>query len=299
MSRYSIIDSIGLNPYPVADLQWWSFQEYLLGPVSAASYAWDQAVEDTDLMIAHETMWRSQPDPGRQPLRFELGALRAEIQRHRYEWTVRYCYNSRGAPSLETLDRVVAATSDDVSVSFSPRMATSHVMARMDATMRLPVNARVTIYVTTPVWAQCAVDEDLMLFDLPVEPVSMAWFGPSTIHGQLCVSEETGGRLQLRGDAERLDRIITPVTVINDGADALTITRLNIPAPSLPVFLEEDSGLLWTPEVTIKREKELDTAKLTVADTAPHQVASASLAGLPRVESKRSRVELALDLLFA
>lgn len=244
--------------------------------------------------------WGECPIRSDEPQRFELGTLRAEVTRRADEWTARCRYETDGeSQGPETVSRLVSAGPTPDHVTFTPALATRNVMARLGEAIRLPAGAGATIYVTTPVWVRCLVGDGAVLFDLPVEVHSLAWFGPSTTRGELCVSEDTRGRLLIDSMKERQDRIITPVTVANDGADELTITRLNIPAQVLPVFRAEASGLLWTSKLTIRREKELDLAEVKVGDAAPAQAGATEPLGSPRGKGKRSRMQLAVDLLFA
>ena len=107
-----------------------------------------------------------------------------------------------------------------------------------------------------------------MLQSIAIQRLSDTWFGPSTLEGELCYASTTHCRLNVKELPQRTHRVITPVLIRNQANTTLLLERLNLPTPLLPLYCSS-SGQLWTPQVTLTREKDGDQAELIIDNKPP------------------------------
>jgi len=218
--------------------------------------------------------------PG-QAFRWVIGPLELWIEGHPPEWRVatrdepdaldRFAMEGprEGLEAPEDARRMRFATaSTDQRIALRPRQADRPVVVRTDDALSLPASQTVTFYVSTPIWVELQSGAGQTLTTFPSTRLSDTWFGPSKIEGQLCYASRTSARLRLDQLPLRPGRVRTEIQVRNQGPDPLSIERVQLPAPFLPLFVTPDN-VLWTPTVTVLRRGSEPTAEVTIADRPP------------------------------
>ena len=188
-------------------------------------------------------------------------------------------------------------TSDNVRVL--PLLADRSVVARPDTPLTLLAGEKSRLYVSTPIWFTAhLLPKGECLLDLPFWRPSDSWFGPSTQVGQICYAKYTAARVQLDNVEKRPHRAITPITVINNHDQPLTIERINVPVTLLHLF-SDASKQLWTTGISVHRERNTDNVELHLDKHAPVEALSSTLVNGPRVETQQSIFIRSISSLFA
>lgn len=157
-----------------------------------------------------------------------------------------------------------------------PLMADRPIITRPQIPFYLTAGEEVTVYVSSSLWLELWVGASprKSLERIAIQRPSDTWFGPSTRSGELCYASTTHCRLSLKDQPHRPHRAITPVLIRNQADTTLAVERLNMPAPSLPIYASA-SGQLWTPKITLTRDKDGDMAALKIDKKAPKEAESA------------------------
>jgi len=236
-----------------------------------------------------------------QPYTFRMGTLHASVTRSTKDWSLEYRYDQdryvRSSEQVASrLRTVLSATGSELLVS--PTTADRSVVATPVDTIHIPAGAQVTLYMSSPLWAQFLIGNgSVCLADLSVMILSDTWFGPNTREGELCYSSATQARVFQDSLPLRPERIITPATFINEGEDGFSVDRLSLPLPLLSVYRGEHS--YWTQEVIIRREASLSEAQVHFEPIPPPQIADAELVTPPREQRNGSSISRALSMLFS
>ncbi|MEH6596733.1 MAG: hypothetical protein V7736_14435 [Colwellia polaris] len=188
-------------------------------------------------------------------------------------------------------------TSEKVQVL--PLLADRSVVARPDTPLTLLAGEKARLYVSTPVWFSAKLlPKGEKLLDLPFWRPSDSWFGPSTRVGQICYAKYTAARIQLANIDKRAHRAITPITVINNHSESLTIERINVPVTLLHLYADEENQL-WTTGISVHRGSHVDNVELHLDKHAPIEAVSSVLVSSPRVASDKSILIRSISSLFA
>lgn len=161
-----------------------------------------------------------------------------------------------------------AETPDTIAVS--PALADRPVIVRPESPLSIPPGERVTVYASTPVWMALKLEvrrpkrggkgpSPAVLTELPTFRPTDTWFGPSTREGELCYAVRTAARTQVAELPLRPHRAVTPLTVENQAATPMEVTRLEAPMPFLALHVGRD-GRLWTDAILVTREADDDTS---------------------------------------
>ena len=230
-----------------------------------------------------------------------IGNLELSFSRSVPEWTTEYHYHQDryvNEGSKETTRFRTVAKNDELrQLEVLPATADRNVVVRPAQRIQIPHGERVELFIGTPVWLQASTPEGKhKLVDLPVEILSDTWFGANTRVGEICYANQTQARLDLDKLSQRPERLITPVSISNDGGDTLVIERLNLPVPYLSVY---DTGpSLWTQQIEIIRTGKLETAELHFSVKPPEQFPDALPINTPRLSEADNLVVRAMGLLF-
>lgn len=188
-------------------------------------------------------------------------------------------------------------TSENVLVL--PLLADRSVVARPDTPLTLLAGEKSRLFVSTPIWFSARLQpKGDYLLDLPFWRPSDSWFGPSTRAGQICYAKYTAARIQLSNIAKRPHRAITPITVINNHDQPLTIERINVPVTLLHLYADQEHQL-WTTGISVHRESQNDNVALHLDKHAPVEALSATLINDPRVNTEQSVLIRSISSLFA
>ncbi len=184
-------------------------------------------------------------------------------------------------------------------IEIKPALADRPVISRPRSPFNLPAGEEVTLYVSTPLWIEiCAGESPKKLEEIAIQRPSDTWFGPSTREGELCYASRTSCRHNLEEIPLRPHRAITPVHIKNRADTTLLIERLSLPVPMLPLFANKD-GVLWTPKVTLIRDRDGDMAALRIDDNAPQEASNACLINPPRKTAGVGTLVRAFGSLFS
>lgn len=167
-------------------------------------------------------------------------------------------------------------------VSITPCLADRPVISRPQTPFHILAGESVTLYVSSPLWLNVSTGTTKkILTEIPIQRPSDTWFGSSTREGELCYASTTHCRLNLEELPHRPHRAITPVLILNQANTTLSVDRLNLPTELLPLYACSD-GQLWTPRITLIREKDGDMAALKIDNQPPHEANAAVQLCQPR-----------------
>jgi len=184
-------------------------------------------------------------------------------------------------------------------LTLTPLLADRPVISRPHTPFNLPGGETVTLYVSTPLWVDLAVGSShKKMTEIAIQRPSDTWFGPSTQEGELCYATTTHCRLNLKDLPQRPHRAITPVVIRNQADTTLSVERLNVPAPLLPLYAASN-GRLWTPKVTLIREEDGDMAELKFDDTPPQEAQQAIQLNQPRKTTSEGMLIRAFSAVFS
>ncbi|ABI57722.1 hypothetical protein ACN2MM_12675 [Alkalilimnicola ehrlichii MLHE-1] len=189
-------------------------------------------------------------------------------------------------PEGEQLHRVVLATPESrIHLELLP--ADRAVVSRPVSPVSVPGGEAVRVYVSTPVWVRVTLGErQHRMLEQPSYRPSDTWFGPSNMEGEICYATRSRFRLTLAEQARSPARVITPVQIRNQAADPLTLDRLNVPMPWLPLYADQDDHL-WTPEVGLTRRADGDLAELRFTDQPPRECHGGTRLSAPRQSGRQ------------
>lgn len=182
--------------------------------------------------------------------------------------------------------------------SVLPALADRSVITRPTTALTIPPRQSVLLLVSTPLWFQlrCAGVAQPLL-EVPISRPSDTWFGPSTCDGELAYASRTHARLQGEPLPPRPHRAVTPVRIENRIDAPLLVERISLPVPLLSLFIAAD-GMLWTEEVTLRREQAGEMAALQVGQGAPLLALAATLVQGPRNANRSGILLRAFAALF-
>lgn len=255
--------------------------------------------------------------PGRQ-LDCRLGTLALRLGHDRGEWLVgtraipeeeaepRACLqvgdslpegSGTGEDTPLTNERFVHAAESNT-VTLMPLLADRPVVIRPHQPVFLLSGQSITLYLSTPVWLRLLVGEPpVLLKELPVLRLSDTWFGPNTREGELSYAGRTNARHRPSELPDRPHRAITPLTIHNRADSPLPLEKISLPVPMLALY-GDDTGRLWTQNVTLTRESQGDLASVKIDSKLPESGRNLTRLAEPRQEPDRSGMYRALNLLF-
>ncbi len=161
-----------------------------------------------------------------------------------------------------------------------PRLADRPLVFRANEPVVLGPGNSFTTYVRSAVWLTVWL-EDICYLETPTIRPSDTWFGPPTSDGELCYAARTGLRLGLEEPNAPKNFAVTPLEVVNEAHESLTIAQLKIPAPELSTYIDDDSNL-WTTSIVLKAKSE-EFAEISAKSGAPRK--DVELVSRPRATS--------------
>lgn len=215
---------------------------------------------------------------------WSLGERKIAIQRLDKEWVIWNQELDSESTSHITVSSLKTANSfSEVSFSrhlvnhttetihISPMLADRPIVARPATSLNVLPGEHVELYISSPLWFLMNLKhKDSPVVDIPFLRPSDSWFGPSTMEGELCYAKYTDARVNLAQIEKREHRAITPVLIKNQHTETLVIERINLPAPFLTLYVDEQQGF-WTQEVEITYHSDSDKAGLRLNPTPPNK----------------------------
>lgn len=180
----------------------------------------------------------------------------------------------------------------------APRTADLSVVVRPETMLFIPPSEKTVLYVGTTVWIsiQSAGKGETELMRLPVFRPSDTWFGDNTRIGELCYATTTKARTRLNLLHPVPHRAITPVELVNDGADTLHVEQLRIPVTALS--LHESEGQLWTDGIRYTRSMGRSAAEVDILQASEHLPQSRTKLAGPIEPLKDKSIIQAFSALF-
>lgn len=196
-----------------------------------------------------------------------------------------------------TVQRFLTKRSSDA-VELRPLLADRPVVARPEMPLAVPAGDEATLFVSTPVWVQVALpNPDRPLLEVPTTRPSDTWFGPTTRHGVVAYASRTAARLLVDKLPPLVHRAITRVTVQNQADSVLSLDRLSVPAPNLPLFADTRGGL-WTASLLAIRDSATSPARIEIDRKPPAEARDAQLVAEARQSAQRNVLSRALHVLI-
>ncbi len=227
-------------------------------------------------------LWGPTNVPRGEARRWRIGPLQLHVERLAWEWC--FHWTSDGGLLDETLElaqpaEVGAVLAPDAPrerfafgetadpLELSPSMGDRPFVATPDSALWVLPTESARAFVSMPLWIQARVGTARRLtIDVPVVRPQDTWFGSPTA-GTLCYASRTSMRLKTDTFATLAHRALVTVELHNRGQTPLSVSRLRIPAPALPLFIDP-TGQLRTPPVIYTREKD-ELAAVDVGSPAP------------------------------
>lgn len=182
-------------------------------------------------------------------------------------------------------------------LNVKPLLADRSVIVKPETPFFVFPKEEITLYIASPAWIRFEASAlRKTLIEIPSLRPSDTWFGESTMQGELCYSLRTLARLQYDPLSDIAYRIITPVRVRNRANDILELDRFQVLVKYLSIY--ESGGVLWTPTVTIEREKSGGLAAMQIANNAPKEAKKATLVQPPREKAHSNLIFRAFGGLF-
>jgi len=254
-----------MNQNPISPSHWWG--EFNLD--TAQSYIWK--IGPLTLVIRSLS--------GEWQLSYERSS---DFVENENDWDVDV--SNITPDQLSEFSRYVFRETSDL-LTITPMLADRSVVSRPISPFNLTAGEEATLYVSSPLWLALGVgSSSKKLCEIGIQRPSDTWFGTSTREGELCYASSTHCHLNLENITPRSFRAVTPVVIRNQADSTLLIERLNLPAPLLPLYAEEDNRL-WTSTVTLIRESDGDIAELIIDQQAPTEAQTAMLLSKPRKAS--------------
>jgi len=242
---------------------------------------------------------------------WQIGPLRLLIRFLDTEWQIAYerldeidnhwdIKNSEQPPeSLDNNARYIFSRMEG-NLTITPLLADRPIISRPTTPFNLTAGEETTLYVSSPVWLNIAVNSpDLKpIKEVAIQRPSDTWFGPSTLEGELCYASTTHCRIHLDELPYRPHRAITPVVIRNQADTTLAIERINVPVPFLSLYTD-GNGAFWTPRVTLTREQDGGLAALVIDGTPPQEAVNAVLLQKPRMSESANVLIRAFNTVFS
>lgn len=215
---------------------------------------------------------------------WSLGDRKIAIQRLSKEWVVwNKELDSESTSKITITSLKTAQTFSEVpysrhlvnqttdTINIFPMLADRAIVVRPATSLNILPGEKIELYISSPLWFLMKFDhKSSAIVDIPFLRPSDSWFGPSTMEGELCYAKYTDAKVNLAQIEKREHRAITPVAIKNQHTETLVIERINLPAPFLTLYADEQQSF-WTQEVEITYHSDSDKSGLSLKHTPPVQ----------------------------
>jgi hypothetical protein len=222
----------------------------------------------------------------------EVGPLHVWALRHEQEWRIGTVTDAVEPEDLDNAEWEVTASvaapegltdteryvfrSADARVRFTAGLADRPIVSSPRIPLFVPPAEATTLFVGSPLWLRVEVAEPpTILKEIPVRRPSDTWFGSPTGDGELCYSTRTRAALSITNVPITMAWAVTPVIIRNGATTPLSVDRLKLPVPFLPVYVTADR--LWTPAVTMEHREGNEMAVFDVHRGPPPEAEGARL----------------------
>lgn len=225
--------------------------------------------------------------------------IKLQLKRVGQEWQIEYAYkaavNEISNEEYKTPVRHrIIVNPDKSALTLQLRLANRPIVSRPPEKLFLAPNARATLYLFSTLWL-CISLEETVLLEIPCQVLSDIWFGPNTRAGELAYSNTANVVLELPPENREPDKALTALTVVNKGAEQLSLEKINLPVPELKLYRFQDKYQTDNVEIIVDEDKE---ARLTIKSLGQHNGDAIQLCEARKTVS-RSALNRAVDVLFA
>lgn len=246
-----------------------------------------------------------------QSWQYTIGPLTLYLQRLRSEWLLgftrsaeqqdRYQLLSRSISPLPELDNIQRFVFRESPPQFclTPKLLDRPVVVKTRTQISIPPAQQAVFYISSPVVIDVIMQQpSCPLAEIATERLSDTWFGPSTLHGELCYADKTQARYNRDELPARPHRAVTAITIENNASTMLKIDKLSIPVPYLAVYGLND-GTLWTDPITLQHDGNHALTRFKIGKALPTGVTSAARITGPRQHIERNGLIRAFTELFS
>ncbi len=238
--------------------------------------------------------WRPVRLDSGQCWQYTLGPLTLYLQRLRGEWVLgstREIGREHGEtllsqaihklPELDNLQRFIFREPPS-HFCLTPRLLDRPVVVKTHTPVSIPPTEQAVFYISSPVMITINLQQpDCTLYELASQRLSDTWFGPSTLHGELCYADKTHARNNRADLPVRPHRAVTAVTIENNADSMLILDKLSIPVPYLAVYGLND-GSIWTDPITLQHDGNHALTRFKITKQLPDGVTPAARITAPR-----------------
>lgn len=229
-----------------------------------------------------------------QNWQYTLGPLTLYLQKQQTEWLLGF---TRAAetddrnqlcskqidqlPALDNLQRFVFRESP-AQFSVKPKLLDRPVVVKTRTPLSIPPAQQAVFYISSPIVVEVSLQQpECNLLDIASQRLSDTWFGPSTLHGELCYADKTQARHNRADLPARPHRAVTAITIENNATTMLVLEKLSIPVPYLALYGLPD-GTLWTDPITLVHDGNLALTRFKISKHLPAGVKEADRIAGPR-----------------
>jgi hypothetical protein len=229
-----------------------------------------------------------------QSWQFTLGPLTLYLQKKQTEWLLgftraaetddRYQLCSQQIDQLPALDNLQRFVFREAPSQFclTPKLLDRPVVVKTRTPLSIPPAQQAVFYISSPVVVEVSLQQPgCNLIDIASQRLSDTWFGPSTLHGELCYADKTQARHNRAELPARPHRAVTAVTIENNATTMLMLEKLSIPVPYLALYRLPD-GMLWTDPITLAHDGNLALTRFKISKQLPDGVKEADRIAGPR-----------------
>ena len=233
-----------------------------------------------------------------QSWQYTLGPLTLYLQRLRTEWLLgytrlseqedRYQVLSRSIKQLPELDNIQRFVFRESPSQFclTPKLLDRSVVVKTRTQLSIPPAQQAVFYISSPVVIDVSLQQPgCSLAEIASQRLSDTWFGPSTLHGELCYADKTQARHNRADLPARPHRAVTAITIENNADSMLVLDKLSIPVPYLALYGLND-GMLWTDPITLQHEGNHALTRFKISKHLPAGVTAAA-----RIAEHRQHIE--------
>ncbi|HAW92473.1 MULTISPECIES: DUF432 domain-containing protein [unclassified Arsukibacterium] len=229
-----------------------------------------------------------------QSWHYVFGPLTLYLQRLPVEWLLGFTRvaeqdvhsqmqssSIRQLPDLDNLQRFVFRQSP-AQFCLSPKLLDRPMVVKTRTQLSIPPAQQAVFYISSPVVIEVNLQQPACsLIDIASQRLSDTWFGPSTLHGELCYADKTQARHDRADLPVRPHRAVTAVTIENNANSMLVIDKLSIPLPYLALYGLND-GSLWTDPITLQHDGNHALTRFKISKQLPAGVTAAARIAGPR-----------------
>lgn len=187
----------------------------------------------TNLLEESPIWWGQFSVTEHEPRYIKIGHTVLCIDHFNQEWRV-VCQSEHGGKELHQTFSIQNQVQE---IIIKPTLPDRTLTFYLDCPIYIPPNGEVTLYALSPVWIQVRMGTpDLLLAEIPTQILSDSWDGKNTLEGDLCYAGNAPLVMHFEDLPEETDKIITPVTLINQDRDTLILKEIKIPATQLSVY---------------------------------------------------------------